>query len=260
MVDTPYAMWSCDDDLPIPETLELCAAMLKADSSLGSVIGDLVRVDLHGGANLVDCNHIPYRSRVDIQATNAISNSSAADRFLEFNTWFYASLFSVMRSEIIKQAVPAVGYTITYPMFAAEFLWHYTVPILAKTAVIDGLHLIRVRHAKAYGSLHNKGEVILYPDYVEAMLSPQWHHDANAFVDYVAGLIAQVDDSSVDAARRVSIKGFAEMSARRLLWTHQKEFHRTLRGRKRRWLYNNRWTRERRRLEMAIAALLSTDV
>lgn len=251
-METPFGMLTCDDDLPVPHTLGLCAEMLRSKPELGAAFGDFTNVDFTNGFNRSENPDVLKRKRIDLQGNAALNGTTAAKRYLEFIENFFHTMFVVSRKEILLKATPGVGYKITFPHFSADYLWMFTLAITGPSIHVNAPHIVRQRHTE---NLNLKNP---FPSYLQALMSDTWTHDANSFVNYIGQLIADVDGIPIQDARAVATDGFGKLTAFRLLGQLNLKNHSFFKSRVKR--YSTTRSTERSVYDAAVEALLKFNI
>jgi len=254
MISTPYAMLTCDDDVPVPQTLQACQAALDSDASLASAVGDFPMLYLKDNLNQNEATYVPFLTRIRVQPVTELAHDTAQARLTHFLTYFFNIMYSVVRKEHIRKIVPDFSYSMSFPHFSAEYLWFFTLALCGRNTLVDLPHVIRLKHSGNLGSMNP------YPSMSEAILSSKWHYDAMMFVDFLKRWLVDVDGIREEDAFQAAQEAFAQLVGQRLLGTHVKPSWQSEDLRARTARYNDLSSPQRKSYEYAVMALMAHDV
>ncbi len=247
-IHTKYAMLTCDDDYPVPSTLERCAEKLDKNHYIESVIGDYVNLYLDSD------NNLKRNAKVTLEPSIPILQENAAERYRFYVNHVFHTMFCVTRSKNLTDIIPSVSKRISDPHFSSDFIWMFKLAICGQLDLVSGPQIIRQRHAE---NLNAKNVV---PSLLDTIMSPEWTKDSSLFVDHIATLIGNVDGISQVDAQEAAFSGFLEFLRHRIqtdskMWWNKSE------GRRHRTRnYRRRWSMEKRMYDSAATALMEFEI
>lgn len=216
MVETKYVTMTCDDDIPIPITLEKASIIMDKNEDVGGVLGEHVFLYLNDQLNKKDYGGGHLAAVGELHPNVGFMEATAKERFFQFIRYLCNTMYLMTRTSDFIDCVPPDSYKINFPHFSAEYMWMFTPVLKAKIAIIDDLQVIRQKHGS---NISNTSPNDPDRSITEAILRPYWHHDANLFVKHIARLISDVDGLDFQDALVIAKQGFAHIVAQRLLGT-----------------------------------------
>lgn len=226
-IDTKYAMLTCDDDVPVPVTLEKCARFLDENPDFNGANGEYAWYDLdrssvrHTGIRdrciqafswLLKVENVQGRRR-GTSPSFGLNADSAATRLEEYLEGLFHTMFVVVRSETLNYIVPDNADQIKFPHFVADYNWMFAIAMAGKIKHFKQPQVIRQFHGR---NLSIKDENHPFPTYLESMLQPSWGDDSRLFVSRLAGLIEEFDGEDTEVAKKLALDAFRKLTILRL--------------------------------------------
>ena len=186
MIDTPYAVYCGDDDYLVPEAAARCVVFLDAHPDYMAAQGrgrTLVLTGSDVGGQI---------ERSEPYATRGFEHDTAQMRFTWHMLNYTVTIFAIHRTEIWKRMWSPVE-NMADQSFAAELLPSGRSVVAGKLKLLNDYYLIRQSHPSTY----------LLPGFLDWVSSPCWAPSYLAFVDSLAGDIAQTDGTDRAQAERL---------------------------------------------------------
>ena len=225
LIKSDYAMLTCDDDIPLVDTLEKCEKFLNHNKQYNGVNGELVWFDIN-----LDQRSSKVRKFLDPNRTASLNPSfgldkeKASERLEEYLDNFFHTMFTVVRTPTYKNIFFKNTNRISFPHFHANYNWMFGIALTGKIKHLKIPIVIRQRHEQNLGT---KGSNHLFPSYLEGLITDDWGRDANIFVSNIAKLIKKIDGVSHDISIDQALEGFRRLSIIRLQKPGKKStFHR----------------------------------
>jgi glycosyltransferase domain-containing protein len=257
MVETKYVTMTCDDDIPIPITLEKASIVMDKDKDVGGVLGDHVFFWLNDQLNKKDYVNGVVPDTGMLHPTFENLEATATNRLFHFIRYFCNTMYLMTRADQYIECVPPDAYKINFPHFSAEYLWMFTPVLKGKIRLINGLQVVRQRHDS---NLRDRILDDTDRSITEAILRPHWQYDANLFVNHIARFISNVDGLAFNDALAVAKQGFARIVGGRLLGTLGDDGAKLPHIRERIRLYKTVGTEEQAFLSECVDKILKYDV
>lgn len=222
-VTTPYAMLTCDDDIPCPRSLDYFAKFLTNENDYSGVVGELLWLNLN--SNGVPIPAFRHKNLLGKLSTNnmiaqgnrqqslhaymgsAIGNTGST-RALNFFKRPFTVMFSVIRSETLNYLVPEDHEEIKFPHFSAEYNWFFNIVISGNIKKMNRPHIFRQLHSS---NLSIKDRNHPYPDFIEAISSESWSTDVKKFLNNMSKSLQRVDGSDADRAMQDAMEILTEI-------------------------------------------------
>lgn len=257
MVETKYVTMTCDDDIPIPITLDKASVVMDESEDVEGVLGDHVFLYLHDKLNKKDYEDEGMPTVGELHPTVGNMEATAKERLFHFIKYVSNTMFLMTRTSQYIECVPPDSYKINFPHFSAEYMWMFTPVLKGKIRKVDGLQVLRQKHGS---NISNTVTDNLDRSISEAILRPYWHHDANLFVNHIAKLISNVDGLPFQEALVTAKDAFGKIVGLRLLGTMGRDTHQLPGVKERYRLYKTVGTDEQNFLSECVNKILKYDV
>ena len=229
-INTKYSMLTCDDDIPVPETLEKFEKFLNSNISFNGVCGDYVRylpenkksiklskVNLINKL-LVKTWHFKSRIKESLIGRLLIPNSSilknsAQERLDEYIDSFFHTMFVLVRSETHKKIIPKNYKELKFPHFVADYNWMLSIVIAGRIKKIYKPQIIRIFHGK---NLSIRNENHPFPTLTQSILEDYWGSDSRKFIKNIANLVSFYDDLRINEALIIAKKVYLKIVFKRI--------------------------------------------
>lgn len=187
-VDTPYALWMCDDDILIPSTLKKCAQFLKDNPDYSCAGGAAYMYTLKSKGAFGEIGHI-WRYRVD-----QIAEEKSSERLNKLMREYTVIAYSLCRTEQFKSKFIFDGFEkLTDIAIAGELLPTCMCAVQGKVKMLDMLFVLRQNHDERY----------LLPGLMDWITKPDWSISFLILVERLAAEMSQIEKISIDSARSV---------------------------------------------------------
>ena len=146
MVETPYAVYTADDDFLVPNGLEVCADFLGHNFTYSSAHGYSILFNLN-------CSG-PYGEiqGVSRYCQGSLENDLASHRLESYANNYFVNIFSLQRTENWKK-IAAVMPNIPEKSFAGEIYPCFMSIVQGKVKELDCFYLVRQGHDRRYSLL-----------------------------------------------------------------------------------------------------------
>lgn len=227
-INTSYAMMSCDDDIPLPVSLDYFQKFLAQNHEYNGAVGDYKWIEINNSETpsltrfqkvlqflfpfVFEFENISGRKR-HIIPTYSLEKSTAGDRLVEYIESMFHTMFVLVRAETLRHIIPENTEQIEMPHFKADYSWMFGIALAGRIRRFERLHILRQFHG---ANLSQKNDNHPFPTYTESILSKSWFHDANIFVDNLANWIESADIVPPEFARKLALSGFRKLSILRL--------------------------------------------
>lgn len=264
-IDTDYAMLSCDDDIPVPETLERCESFLDQNPTYNGANGELSWYDISGVAKrwyglrklalktlatFLDVTNLQGQ-RYGINDAFDLKSDTAVERMKEFLLSPFHTMFVVVRKETLKYIIPERADEIQFPHFVADYSWMIAIAMAGKIKHFNVPQVIRQYHGK---NLSIRNENHPFPTYLESMLEPTWGNDSKLWVEYLGNLIQLYDKVDRKYAEEQAMEAYRMFSIFRLGGTFSKKKKRKI-SKLYFFTYCLPWTEQRKKYSKAVAQI-----
>lgn len=222
-IDTEYAMLSCDDDIPVPQTLDYFEKFLDSKSKYNGITGDYVWYDVDVAyRKKKDKNKImslfwdksSARGRRSGQNPSfGLKGNTAAKRLDEYIHSLFHTMFVLVRANTLLSIIPDNANTITYPHFCADYNWMFSIAMAGKIKHKKLPYIIRQFHGK---NLSIKDENHPFPKYSEAMLSEAWPDDSRKFINNIKNYLIEFDRLDEKEAAELALCAYKKITILRL--------------------------------------------
>ncbi len=256
-VETKYVTMTCDDDIPIPITLEKASVVMDKNEDIRGVLGDHVFLHLHDKLNRRDYGDQGMEAVGEFHPNVGNLEATATERLFHFIRFYCNTMFLMARADRYLECVPPESYKINFPHFSAEYMWMFTPVLLGKIGMVEGLQVIRQKHGS---NISNTAPKDPERSISEALLKPHWHNDSNLFVNHIARLISDVDGLSIQDASVIAKEAFAQIVALRLLGTIGHGTNQLPRTNERTRLYKTIGTEEQYFFSECVNKILKYDI
>ena len=156
-------MLTCDDDIPIPETLEKFQNFLNLNKEFNGICGDYVYFDSDikfresiPGPKLIKSfieNFWKFKNgrtrlglRNLVQFTSSLKKESAKERIDEYVNSFFHTMFALVRTETHKRIIPKNYKELHFPHFVADYNWMFSIAIAGRIKKFYKPQVIRTFH------------------------------------------------------------------------------------------------------------------
>lgn len=229
-INTKYSMLTCDDDIPVPETLEKFEKFLNANPSFNGVCGDYLRylpknkksIEL-SRSNLINnllakTWHLKSRIKESLIGHLIIRNSgilknSVQERLDEFIDSFFHTMFVLVRSETHKKIIPENYRELKFPHFVADYNWMFSIAIAGRIKKIYKPQIIRIFHGK---NLSIRNEKHPFPHLTDAILEDYWSSDSREFIKNIANLVSFYGDLGIKESLIIAKKTYLKIVFKRI--------------------------------------------
>jgi glycosyltransferase domain-containing protein len=214
LIESDYAMLTCDDDIPLAATLDKCEKFLDHNNQYNGVNGELVWYDIRPDlkSNKIR-KFLDHNRTVSLNPTFGLDKEKASERLEEYLDNFFHTMFTVVRTSTYKNIFFKNTNRISFPHFRADYNWMFGIALTGKIKHLKLPQVIRQRHEKNLGV---KGPNHPFPSYLEGLITNDWGCDANIFVSNIAKLIKKIDGVSHDISIDQALEGFRRLSIIRL--------------------------------------------
>ncbi|WP_296590699.1 TIGR00180 family glycosyltransferase [Methylophaga sp.] len=213
-IETDYAMLTCDDDIPIPETLEKCQKFLDEQGSYNGVNGELPWYEINSASEKNNIFHfLGLKSRVKCNRTFGLEETTALGRLDQYLQNFYHTMFTVVRVTTYQNIFPPNTNEISFPHFCADYNWMFGIALTGKIKHFDEPQVVRQFHGENLGI---KGENHPFPSYIESLATPSWSNDARLFKNNLTTLIMNLDTISEEEASKAALEALRKITILRL--------------------------------------------
>lgn len=230
-IDTKYSMLTCDDDIPVPSTLEKSQNFLNSNQTYNGICGDYVFFD--SDSNFRNSSFGPKlliniiekfwklkngRTRLGLrnlqQISNPIESNSADGRLEEYIKSFFHTMFVLVRSDTHKKIIPSNYMTITFPHFIADYNWMFTIAIAGKIKKITLPQIIRIHHGENLSSQDNHP----YPKLSDAITQSYWGPDSLKFIDNITEVLKSFSSMPKLKLKSLAREAYLKMIIKRIEW------------------------------------------
>ena len=229
-IDTKYSMLTCDDDIPVPETLEKFEKFLDLNRNFNGVCGDYVRFYPHSEfdkpfsvfkllryifKNICNFKNLRIKSKLNIRLipnTNILKNS-AKERLDEYIDSIFHTMFVLVRSDTHKRIIPDNYREINFPHFVADYNWMFSIAIAGRIKKFFTPHIIRTFHGK---NLSIKNDTHPFPSFADAILEDYWGSDSRKFIKNLASVLSYYDDLNNSEAIDIAKKAYLKITLKRI--------------------------------------------
>lgn len=213
-IQSKYAMLTCDDDIPIPTTLESFEKFLDTNSQYNGVNGELAWYDLNSHVMRSRVlGFLGIHGSVRCNPTYEVDGETASQRLDGYLDNFFHTMFSIVRVETYENIFPENTNEISFPHFCADYNWMFGIALTGKIKHFKEPQVIRQMHGNNLGI---KGPSHPFPSYLESLIDSNWGRDANMFVNNLASLIGRVDGLSIEESLAIAMDGFRRLTVLRL--------------------------------------------
>jgi glycosyltransferase domain-containing protein len=215
-VTTPFVVMADNDDLFIPDALQLAIEFLQAHPEYVACGGQCAVFWLSSqGAparpDTVYGDHIEWKCSSQFSTDVADTASQRLrERCRGANDVFYA----VHRTDLLRRHFEAVRDTNPRDLFLVEQLVMFLTAIAGKTRQLDTLYIARQQDSPgSSGGTHQER----FGNWYDRMLVPTWSEDFTRFVDCSAAALSRADGIPVEEARRTVVESYKMSVAPSLL-------------------------------------------
>lgn len=208
-VSTPYAVYTGDDDFLVPSALVQCASFLERSSEFSVCSGKAILIAHKNGSSEISAgSYGTYRD---------LLGETASQRFLDFMSSYFVTLFAVHRTEAMKEAYKGID---TLPDWGFTELLPSCYSILqGKIKTIDCLSLVRQCHGGFRQSM---------PNVYDWLTCERWLPSYQQFESRLASLLSKKDNISIEQSHEIIKKCFwgwlAKGLYRKWMGQHQGDF------------------------------------
>lgn len=255
-ITTKYAMLSCDDDIPVPETLQKCEVFLNENKGYNGANGEYVWYDI----DYSDCkkftlgklfsytsyfwtNKYTEGRRKGLNASVGLEGNTVKERLIEFSKNSFNAMYVVVKSNTLKVITPNDANLIHYPHFSTEYNWYYTIAMAGKIKHFKVPQMIRQFHGENL-SIDNGNHP--YPTFLEAISSEYWSNDVKRFLKNLSKNIVYFSSCDLKEANSLSVVIFQNMLLMRFLNLQEvsplAKFNRRIKSRLKMLKYQFKWT------------------
>jgi glycosyltransferase domain-containing protein len=192
-IDTKYALLSCDDDIPLPDTLGKFEKFLDENPDYNGVTGDYVWYDTDEKARTFSKrpkaieNLLSFLWRFENtrgrrsgrNMTFSIESNTAGERLNEYVDKLFHTMFTLVRAETLNKIIPDNADQIQFPHFYADYAWMFAIAAAGKIKTLPYPYIIRLYHGE---NLSTQNEKHPFPTYTQAMLGSAGGSDSKLFV------------------------------------------------------------------------------
>lgn len=224
-ITSKYAMLSCDDDIPVPVTLQKCEDFLNDNAGFNGANGEYVWYDV-GSENNVQAKPALYKYLLPFWAYNFnqgrrrglngsyhLEGRTAAERLHKYVRNLFHTMFVVVRAETLNHIIPENSNQISFPHFAADYCWMFSIAMMGNIKHFKQPQVIRQFHSK---NLSIKNADHPFPSYLDGLLQDTWGSDSRMFVSYLSTILAARDKLEPDIAYSHALDAYREITVRRL--------------------------------------------
>ena len=179
-INCPYSMFIPDDDILIPNTLKRCVSFLEANPDYSGVGGVAIACNIP----FDDYNKINSVWRYSVRE---LDGETATDRVYDLMRNYSVVAHSLARTEQFKKRFPA--HADNYDMaIGNELLPCAVLAAQGKVKMLNDLFVIRQIHQRR----------ILFSTIFDRILQPHWATSTTFAIEYLAGIVAEIDSISYD--------------------------------------------------------------
>ncbi len=229
-INTKYSMLTCDDDIPVPETLEKFEKFLDSNASYNGICGDYIRyipenkksIELSRN-NLINnlvVKTSQFKSRIKesligrlLIPNSSILKNSAQERLDEYIESFFHTMYVLVRSETHKKIIPENYKELKFPHFVADYNWMLSIVIAGRIKKIYKPQIVRIFHGK---NLSIRNENHPFPSITNAILEDYWSFDSREFIKNIANLVSFYDDLRINEALIIAKKVYLKIVFNRI--------------------------------------------
>ena len=175
-VETKYVMLTCDDDIPVAETLNSIEKILDKNSDLGGCIGDICNLWID---KAIFARKNNFAKNLTWEPAGKIIGNTSIERFKYFAEHVFHAMFTVVRRQTFNCYVPDSALCMDLPLISAEWFWWFSVINAGPVHHVEQPILIRQRHGD---NLSAKGILMSIE---EAMKLDSWPIELEKFTAYI---------------------------------------------------------------------------
>ena len=199
LVETPYTVYTADDDFLVPKGLQACADFLNlhADYSAAQGFSVLFHLDRSG----------PYGQMAGMSKyrVGQLEDELAQDRFQKYTHHYFVNIFSLQRTtnwKTIASWIPQIPEHI----FAGELFPCFMSVVQGKVKLLNDFYLVRQGHDRRYPLLRA----------FDWITHPSWQASFTSNVKALAETIAKQDNIEFTKAENIVKSGLYEYFQQRL--------------------------------------------
>lgn len=191
LVDTPYVVFTADDDFLVPNGLKSCATFLNSNKDYVAAHGLGVVFSLKQAG--------PYGvvRGVNFYRQPLITAETASQRLLQHLTKYSVPLFAVHRVAVWKKMWSACK-NIKEKSFSDELLPSCISVVMGKIAQVDNFYLLR--------QVHDRRNILL--DAYDWITDEKWFSSYQIFANTLTNLMVTIDKITTDEALASLKKAF----------------------------------------------------
>ena len=206
-VTTPFVVLADNDDLFIPSGLAQATRFLADNPSYVACGGQCAAFWLGSGDEARPRSGV-YGERIEWKCSSRMHSDvsdSAAGRILDQSQGVSDVFYAVHRAELLRRHFEVVRECNPHDLFLMEQLIAALTAISGKCRQFDVLYIARQQDSPGSSGGEHQDR---YGGWFDRMLLPTWSADFARFVDVSSTALAQADDLSIDAARRVILESY----------------------------------------------------
>jgi len=224
-ISSKYAMLSCDDDIPVPVTLQKCEDFLNDNTDYNGANGEYVWYDVEiedwGQAKPPIFKYLfPFwvynfdsGRRRGLNGSYNLEGRTATERLQKYVRKLFHTMFVVVRAETLNNIIPENSNQISFPHFAADYCWMFSIAMMGNIKHFKQPQIIRQFHGKNL-SIQNASHP--FPSYLEGLLQDTWGSDSRMFVNYISSVLASRDKLEHKIAYLHALDAYREITVKRL--------------------------------------------
>ncbi len=198
---TPYALWMCDDDILIPNTLVKAAAFLDAHPDYSGVGGVALRYAL------INSGAFGAIASVARYAVRSVEEETARDRLSHLLSHYSVISYSLHRTDQLKKrfSIPRQE-GMSDVTFATELFPTCMVAVQGKVAMLPDLFVVRQIHAGRY----------ILPDVFDWFTKRDWQSSYQVFASELAEALVGQDGRTREQAEEGVKRAFWDYLQQRM--------------------------------------------
>lgn len=225
-ISSKYAMLSCDDDIPVPVTLQQCENFLDQNAEYNGANGEYVWYDVE----TENCDQtkpaffqylLPFwvygfnkGRRRGLNHSYSLEGRTATERLQKYvGNNFFHTMFVVVRAETLSHIIPKNSNKISFPHFTADYCWMFSIAMAGNIKHFKQPQIIRQFHGK---NLSIKNSNHPFPSYLDGMLQDTWGMDSRMFIDFVSSMLVIRDGLKKKAAYKHALDAYRKITIKRL--------------------------------------------
>ncbi len=229
-ISSKYAMLSCDDDIPVPVTLQKCEDFLNDNTDYNGANGEYVWYDVEiedwGQAKPPIFKYLfPFwvynfdsGRRHGLNGSYNLEGRTATERLQKYVRKFFHTMFVVVRAETLNNIIPENSNQISFPHFAADYCWMFSIAMMGNIKHFKQPQVIRQFHGK---NLSIQNASYPFPSYLEGLLQDTWGLDSRMFINYLSSVLASRDKLEHKIAYLHALDAYREITVKRLTVSRQ---------------------------------------